>query len=330
MSHFRSYVNQPDLVCLSSEDDSTQVTTGQFYQFNNTFNTPLLNAKKVALVRCSIPMAKVQIPDYCLYFWYYRLDDMDSTLSEENLHCIRFLPFGTQLPSGNTTNYAINKYISSYSDFIALLNQAAINDDTTSNPYFISNDITFSLTAGKQITVTGTSNNYFYVPAAYDDPLISYVLQNTNFTVPGKPFDVGRNVLNVKNQCLNLRVGFSQPYKFYNQVPSLTPVPGGTNGNVIVADSFPNLVYTNNIRLYSNLSGSAGVNSDGTKNFLGLVPVSTPPLGVNQYDTYQLVYLTKLPDTIYSIQIEMRDDQNQPFSLPDNAVVSVELMFNYD
>ena len=324
----KSFVNQPDVVALSSEDDTAQVTTGQFSQFNNTFQTPIIEAKRVALVRCSIPMAKVQIPDYCLFFWYYKLNDFDSPLGDDTLHCIRLLPFGTQLPYGNTINYAINKYIASYSDFVALLNQAAANDDTTNNPCWIPDDISFSLTAGKQIAMTGADNGYHYVPAAYDDPLIAYVIQHYTFSNPGQPFDVGSVVSYVKNQCLNLRVGYSQPYKFCSKVPSLTPVPGSSSS--ILTDSFPNLVYTNNVRLYSNIAGAAGMSSDGSKNFLALVPVSAPPLGVTQYDTYQLVYLNKLPDTVYSIQIEMRDDMNQPYTLPDNAVVSIELMFNYD
>jgi hypothetical protein len=37
----------------------------------------------------------------------------------------------------------------------------------------------------------------------------------------------------------------------------------------------------------------------------------------------------KNPDTLTDLNIEMRDDANQPYVLPDNAVINLELAFHY-
>jgi len=35
-------------------------------------------------------------------------------------------------------------------------------------------------------------------------------------------------------------------------------------------------------------------------------------------------------DTIYDITVQMRDDANQPFTLPDSAQVNLELAMTYE
>ena len=300
-------------------DDVTNNTHGFYNRFTVTYPAPILEAKQCAIVRATIPMGKQQLPDYCCVFWYYQLSSSTDARTSTKLKAIRFLPFGRIV----TGNYAVNRYISSYTDLVALLNQAAANDDTTTNPNFVSGDVSFSLTTSKQITMTGNTAGKFYVPAAYDDPNIAAA---SAMTFPGSAADKNNNPTYVAGQTLNLRCGFSQPSKYNDQVPSLTVVASGV---AIPADAFPNLVYTNTVRLYSNLSGSAGLSSDGSRNLLGVVPVNAPALGVLQYESPHFAYLTKLPDTIYSITIEMRDDVNQPYSLPDNNIAAVELSLQY-
>ena len=57
---------------------------------------------------------------------------------------------------------------------------------------------------------------------------------------------------------------------------------------------------------------------------------SAAQLGVTNYTALTLNWLTKVPDNIYSVLIEMRDDNNQPVFLPDNGPVNVEIAFKYD
>ena len=318
-----SFVNQPDIVVVSAADDNTNTNQGNYTRFQVINSAPILEAKACALVRATIPLGKQQLPDYCCVFYYHRIPAAGSR-SASTVKAIRFLPFGRVVASA--TNYAINRYISSYSDLVSLLNQAAANDDTTTNPLFVANDVSFTLTANKQITMTGLIATYTYAPAAYDDPYVAAAIAATPITFPGSAADKNNNVTLVATQTLNMRCGFSQPYRYTDAVPSLTAVASGT---AIPADAFPNLVYTNTIRLYSNLAGSAGMTSDGSKNLLAVLPVNAPPLGVLQYESPHFAFLTKLPDTIYSITLEMRDDFNQPFYLPDNNVAAVELQFKY-
>lgn len=318
-----SFVNQPDIVVVSSADDSTNTNQGFYNKFTVINGAPIIEAKSCAIVRASIPMGKQQLPDYACVFFYHRIPAAGAR-SASTVKAIRFLPFGRVVSSA--TNYAVNRYIASYSDLVSLLNQAASNDDTTTNPLFVANDVSFTLTANKQITMTGLTSTYTYAPAAYDDPYVTAALAATPITYPGSAADKNTNPTYVAKQCLNMRCGFSQPYRYTDLVPSLTAVASGT---AIPADAFPNLVYTNTVRLYSNLSGSAGMASDGSKNLLAVLPVNAPALGVLQYEAPHFAYLTKLPDTIYSITIEMRDDFNQPFSLPDNNPAAVELIFLY-
>ena len=65
-------------------------------------------------------------------------------------------------------------------------------------------------------------------------------------------------------------------------------------------------------------------------NLLGVIPVNAPPLGVAQYTALTPNMMSKVVDTIYEISVEMRDDANQPFALPDSAQVNIELAFVYE
>ena len=119
-------------------------------------------------------------------FYYHRIPAAGSR-SASTVKAIRFLPFGRVVTGA--TNYAVNRYISSYSDLVSLLNQAAANDDTTTNPLFTANDVSFTLTANKQITMTGLIATYTYAPAAYDDPYVAAAIAATPITFPGSAAD---------------------------------------------------------------------------------------------------------------------------------------------
>ena len=90
------------------------------------------------------------------------------------------------------------------------------------------------------------------------------------------------------------------------------------------------MVYTQAVYLYSNIVAGVSLGSGGQHNLLAVVPVNAPQLGVIQYTALTVNMMTKLVDTIYEITVNMRDDANQPFVLPDNAQVNLELAMVYE
>ena len=75
----RSFTNQPERVCISSDNDintsQTQnaVEEQSFSSFRVAIARPFLDVKSIQLLRASIPNAVTNIPDEECTFWYYRL-----------------------------------------------------------------------------------------------------------------------------------------------------------------------------------------------------------------------------------------------------------------
>lgn len=143
----------------------------------------------------------------------------------------------------------------------------------------------------------------------------------------------------VQGWTLNLRVGYAMSgtslgpqVTQVNQIGAyadLTHV-AYPNGTAVVVDSFPNLVYSQCVYLYSNIVAGVSLGSSGQHNILSVVPVNSPQLGVTQYTALTVNMMSKLVDTIYEITVEMRDDANQPYVLPDSAQVNLELAMVYE
>jgi hypothetical protein len=101
-------------------------------------------------------------------------------------------------------------------------------------------------------------------------------------------------------------------------------------GVAIVADSYPNLVRTQCIYFYSNIAVASAMGSNNRHNLLAVIPVNSPALGVSNYTALTINFLTKVAnDSIQNISIEMLDDANLPYTLPDNAQVNLEIAFKY-
>jgi hypothetical protein len=145
----------------------------------------------------------------------------------------------------------------------------------------------------------------------------------------------------VPNWTLNLRVGYAMSGTSFG--PQITQPTGGglpqvadlthiayANGTAVPVDSYPNLVYSQCVYLYSNIVAGVSLGSGGQHNVLSVVPVNAPQLGVIQYTALTVNMMSKLVDTIYEITVQMRDDANQPFVLPDNAQVNLELAMVYE
>ena len=335
----RTRVNNPERVFLNSSDDGRNTTDFGFSQFSCTFDTPILGAKKTMMLRATIPNAQVNIGDYQLFFWYYSLPTATSTPGVNSLRCVRLYPSYYQPPSGFTA-YTKNRFFSDPADFVTQLNTAAAagGDSATYNSYWVAGDITFAYNATtKQITFTGNTAGRFYAPAGWNDPIVNSQLglitmpSTANIAVTyAQPYAQG--------WTLNLRVGYAMSGTSYGpqitqvgQVPQYADIThvAYANGTAVPVDSYPNLVYSQCIYLYSNIVAGVSLGSGGQHNLLAVVPSNAPQLGVIQYSALTVNMMSKIVDTIYEISIQMRDDANQPFVLPDNAQVNIELAFVY-
>ena len=336
----RSRVNCPERVFLNSSDDPRTVGQQGFNTFQATFDTPILGAKKTMMLRASIPnAAPASLPDYAATFWYYSLPTATSTPGTVSLRCVRLYPSYFQPPTGYTT-YVKNRIFSDPADFVAALNTAAAagGDIATYNPYWVAGDVSFAYNATtKQITMTGGTAGRYYTPAGWNDPIVAAALDDiTTPNVSG----VGTTIQPfVPQYTMNLRVGYAMSGQSFG-IPGNTSATANplyanltntayANGTGVPPDSFPNLVYTQCIYLYSNIVAGVSLGSNKTHNLLAVVPINAPPLGVAQYTALTVNMMSKIVDTIYEIQIDMRDDNNVAFVLPDSAQVNIELAFVY-
>ena len=339
----RTRVNNPERVFLNSSDDPRTTSNIGFSDFTCTYDTPILGAKKVMMLRSTIPNAQVNIPDYQLVFWYYSLPTATTAPADAYLRAVRLYPSDYQAPAGFTT-YTKNRYFSDPADFVNQLNTAAAvaGDDATYNDYWVAGDVTFAYNATtKQITFTGNTAGRYYAPAGWNDPNVIYA-QTTNAGGMAMPNYSGVGTTDqeqVVGWTLNLRVGYAMsgfsrgtPYNVGATTNPLYADLTNTayaDGTAVPVDSYPNLVYSQCVYLYSNIVAGVSLGSNKQHNLLAVVPSNAPQFGVIQYTALTVNMMSKMVDTIYEISIDMRDDANQPFVLPDNAQVNIELAFVY-
>ena len=338
----RTRVNNPERVFLNSSDDPRTTSDIGFNVFTCTYDTPILGAKKTMMLRASIPNAQINIPDYCLIFFYYSLPTATTTPSDTYLRAVRLYPSDYQPPAAFTA-YTKNRFFSDPADFVTQLNTAAAagGDNVTYNPYWVSGDVTFAYNATtKQITFTGGTAGRFYCPAGWNDPVVLTAQAAGVITMPSFANIAVTSPQPVLSQyTLNLRVGYamsggafaSQTNRSSTANPRYADLTNTAyaNGTAVPVDSYPNLVYSQCVYLYSNIVAGVSLGSGRQHNLLGVVPVNAPPLGVVQYTALTVNMLSKIVDTVYEITVDMRDDANQPFTLPDSAQVNIELAFVY-
>ena len=331
---YKSRVNQPERVFLNSSDMNSVLTTPTFSQFQCTFDTPILGAKRTQLLRMTVPNCFPNIPDYQLTFWYHNLGTSATTRpSASTIRCIRLYPSSYVPPSGFTA-YTKNRAVTDPNDLVTLLNTAAnTGDSNTYNPYWNSGyEVTFAYdTTKKQITIAGQGTTIYITPAGWNDPFVLaaqplVLTYNFNTTTSSQPY--------VPGYTLNLRLGYTMSgnalsqggtnplYACLTNTPLLSPA-------VITPDGYPNLVYTQCYYVYSNIVAGSSLGSGKQHNLLTVMPNNAAPLAVASYVAATINWLTKVPDNIHEIQISIFDDANQPLPFYDNAQINLELGFWY-
>ena len=355
---YRSAIYQPDKYSINSRDDNSEIVysdskPGFFNTFRVNFKSPILNVRSLNLLKTTIPIITTNIPDTEITFWYYRLPVINGFQEPvppdiQYLKCIRLQPsfYSRDLvPS----QYPINRYYNTYQDLLGDLNKACLND--LNNPYFESGDISFGFdSSSNKYNFTGNnvydlSNNlqYFYSYAGYDDTnvlIASEILRDltvNNFGISGmigQPFQKGRT--------LNVRLGMTwsgltNDITWYKN--HIRPVPDyvvnalslAHNTNTYTAESYANLVYSQNCNIYCNLASSSSLSTEsgGTPNFLMSVPLNTSALGVAYWNNTQNYKLTKVPKEIYTIELILKTDTNDDFYFPDSENINLEIGFEF-
>ncbi len=335
-------MNQPDRLSIDSFMDTTTGSNGQYYQFvNHSPNTALVGAKKVHLLRASIPYIQANIPNYQLVFYYYKLPNATTVPSSAYLKAVRLYP-SDYVPPPAFTAYTTNTYIQSPQELVDLLNAAASTggDNVTYNTLWTANDVTFTYDATTNtILFDGNDVASFYCNAGYNDPNVRASQATTAITTYN--FDTTTTIQPyVLGYTLNLRCGYAMDgvnrprgagtNLLSNLCANLTGKSFAGN-TYIYSDTFPDLNYTTCIYLYSNIVGNSGYGSVNKKNLLAVIPVNVPLGAVISYDGHSApAYATKVASEIYSVDVEMRDDANMPFYLPDSANVNLELSILYE
>jgi len=341
-------LNQPDKLSWNSFADPQRPFTGDSFQFNIPLNTPLLDVKEVQLVRASVPQATLQIPSYQLVFWYYNMPTGSTIPGAGNLSAVRIYPPNFPASADITSNETIMRPLTGgLTDLVALLNQASSpgGDDVSLNPFFrgaSAQDVLFTLTNG-QITMTGKTANRVYSIAGWNDPNVLSAIALKNIVMDADPVNPGGATIpqpQVPGYTLNQRLGYAvsgtapQPYR---SPTSATFLNANTTGlpyavNVpIVPDSYPNIAGTSVVNVYGSFVGSSGNTTTQViphKNLLATIPM-TAVLANNNYSTAMKALLCNIPSELYAIDIELRDEADQPYFVPDNFNINFELLFKY-
>ena len=335
-------VNTPDRFCIDAYADPERGSIAEYSSFNNNLGVAILNAKQLHLLRATIPNVQLQIPNYQLVFYYYELPDATTVPNATHLRAVRLYP-DEYLPPAGFTAFTKNQYVADPGELVTRLNLAASagGDNVTYNTLWVSGGVTFAYdTTRKHIQWYGNGVGKYYANAGFLDPIVqasqaslNIMTYNFNTTVSQQPYVLGCT--------LNQRVGYAlsgvstPPLSFgaavSNKIANLTGVAKITGASGIVPhDTYPCLVYTQNIFLYSTLVGNQGLANYGRKNLIAVINVDVPSFGVIQFiGSYNGGEAHPIPEEIYAVNIEMRDDNNQPYSLPLSANVNVEFAIDY-
>lgn len=299
------------------------------------------------MIRMTIPNAQVQIPDHSLSYWFYITDSQAVPASFDDLsgslHCVRLFPSWYYDTGSLGYTPVINQYVNDPQELVDLLNLAAATggDDVNDNPFWSADSVTFSFDPDtNRISMVGNDAGKYFTPCGYNDPNVLRAMRGEAFQgaitvdIQGTP----QPQYFAPGYTLNLRLGFALsgqcPGMFSNTPPTDWKAANFANilfgeGFVIPADSYPNLVYTNVIYVFANFITGSSLTSQNNHNLLAVVPVDSASLGVTNYICATSNLLTKLSQTIQNVVIEMRDEANEPYWLPDNASVSLEVSFSY-
>ena len=226
---------------------------------------------------------------------------------------------------------------------------------------YYQNSISFSYNSTyNKIMMIGASTAYYYLPAGYSDMNISspfnpaaadYLLEADTTEVLGAIAIgglAGAGQPYTPYRTLNMRLGWTwngNPTSIPNYKNQFRPVPyytfpysgGGATVPISgltttfsnIAPSYANLVNTGCVYVYLDLVGGSSQDSAGNGGLFATIPLNTPNNGVGFFDKVLSHKLTKIPSQIQEMRFTLKDEQGNPFLLPNSAVVNLEIGLEY-
>lgn len=140
---FRSLLNQPDLLSLSSANATDVGSADGYSKFNVNLPRPVLEAETLQLLTANIPLCTQNIPDTACAFWYYRLSLYSGKLPNiNNLYWVRLLPsYYRQEFISEPTTFGFNQTFNGYTDVAAQLKLASAGDLAQENYTGLNNTV---------------------------------------------------------------------------------------------------------------------------------------------------------------------------------------------
>ena len=109
------------------------------------------------------------------------------------------------------------------------------------------------------------------------------------------------------------------------------PIPNNNpyTATTYIAENYCNLVYTSILSIISNITTASSLDSTARRNLLWLLPLNCGQLGIAFSDAYIDTPLTKINNDIYQINIELRNELDEPFYISNNGISTFLLKLTY-
>jgi len=109
------------------------------------------------------------------------------------------------------------------------------------------------------------------------------------------------------------------------------PIPNNNpfTSTTYIAENYCNLVYTSILSIISNITTASSLDSTNKRNLLWLLPMNCGQLGISFSDSYIDTGLTKINNDIYQINIELRNELDEPFYISNNGISTFLLKLTY-
>ena len=356
---YKSFLFQPERVSINSRISAQATSAAYLYQtqnftrFSNNFKTPLFHVKSMDLLRTTMSLPVPSIPNSQTTFFYYRIPIVGggdyspnyAALTVANMKMVRLLSTYVYSPSNYTAaaaaTYGFNGIFQEYQDLVIALNKSCTADPNASSlgSYYVAGDISFSLDESSQ-KIRFTGNNaldvngrpqYYYVPVGFSDPLLPTFQAALQAILPFPLLQFQTNY------TLNKRLGFlwngvdvaDESISFMYPAPNFTTLPWTNYRNLYWAETFADMVHTQNVFLYCDVMGGSTQDTNLPDNLLAVIPIDKAQLGVQTYQSSMSCPLTKMVKNMYEMTISMKTDTGEDLWIPVSGFVNIEFALTY-
>ena len=121
------------------------------------------------------------------------------------------------------------------------------------------------------------------------------------------------------------------PYEVIIEELGDIPIPNNNpyTATTYIAENFCNLVYTSILSIISNITTASSLDSTARRNLLWLLDMNCGQLGIAYSDAFVDTPLTKINNDIYQINIELRNELDEPFYISNNGISTFLLKLTY-